>query len=185
MTNNESPYTAGEKRYSRLFWYSVILSVIAVVLLVCTTLAYAYFFSGKIGLEQPIPFSHRIHVTEKKISCVFCHSGAIDTDVAGIPPLETCMLCHSKIIIHYPEIIKLKDRYYNKIPVEWTRINIMQEFTYFSHQSHIQSGVDCGKCHGNVAQMDRVFMKKPFQMGFCVQCHRDTKVSHDCLMCHR
>jgi hypothetical protein len=33
--------------------------------------------------------------------------------------------------------------------------------------------------------MDRVFMKKPFQMGFCVQCHRDTKVSHDCWMCHR
>ena len=74
-----------------------------------------------IGPEQPIPFSHRIHATEKRISCVFCHSEAINTDVAGIPPLETCMLCHSKIIIHYPHIADLRNHYYNKIPVEWER----------------------------------------------------------------
>lgn len=185
MTINETQYTAEGKRYGRMFWCSVGLSVVAAILVLCTAVTYAYFFSSKIGPQQPISFSHRIHAAEKKISCVFCHSGAIDTDVAGVPPLETCMLCHSKIIIHYPEIVKLRESYSNKIPVEWTRINVLQEFVYFSHQAHIQSGVDCGKCHGDVAQMDRVFARKPFQMGFCVQCHRDTKVSRDCLMCHR
>jgi hypothetical protein len=148
-------------------------------------LIFALWFKSGIGPEQPIPFSHRIHAGEKQISCVFCHSGAIDTDVAGIPPLETCMLCHSKIIIHYPQIADLRRHYYEKVPVEWERINVLQEFAYFSHQTHIQSGVDCGKCHGDVKQMDRIVMKKPFQMGFCVQCHRDTQVSHDCWMCHR
>jgi hypothetical protein len=183
--NQNKPYVAGEKQYSRMFIYSVVLTVIAGLTLLAMALAYAFWFRSGIGPEQPIPFSHRIHVTEKKISCVFCHSEAIDTDVAGIPPLETCMLCHSKIIIHYPQIADLRNHYYNKVPVEWERINVLQEFAYFSHQTHIQSGVDCGKCHGDVAQMDRVVMKKPFQMGFCVQCHRDTKVSHDCWMCHR
>jgi hypothetical protein len=183
--NQNEPYVAGEKQYNRMFWYSVVLTMIAGLTLLCMVLTYAFWFRSGIGPQQPIPFSHRIHATEKKISCVFCHSGAIDTDVAGIPPLETCMLCHSKIIIHYPQIADLRDHYYNKIPVEWERINVLQEFVYFSHQTHIQSGVDCGKCHGDVAQMDRVVMKKPFQMGFCVQCHRDTKVSHDCWMCHR
>jgi predicted CXXCH cytochrome family protein len=171
--------------YNRMFRYSVILTLAAGIVLLCMVLALAYQTNGKIGLEQPIPFSHRIHAGDKKIGCVFCHSGAIDTDVAGVPPLETCMLCHSKIIIHYPPIAQLRDHYYSKVPVEWVRINVLQEFVFFSHQTHIQSGVDCGKCHGNVAAMDRVTMKKSFQMGFCVQCHRDTKVSHDCLMCHR
>ena len=183
--NQNEPYAAGEKKYRRMFWYSVVLTVIAGIILLCMVLAYAFWFKSRIGPQQPIPFSHHIHATEKKISCVFCHSGAINTDVAGIPPIETCMICHSRIIIHYPQIADLRNHYYNRIPVEWQRINVLQEFVYFSHQAHIQSGVDCGKCHGDVAQMDRVVMKKPFQMGFCVQCHRDTKVSRDCWMCHR
>jgi hypothetical protein len=181
MTNNESP----EKQYKPLFRLAVVVSTIAVLSLLIMAMSYGYWYRQRIGLSQPIPFSHRIHATEKKISCVFCHSDAIDTDVAGIPPLETCMLCHSKIITHYPQIEELRNYYYSKVPVEWERVNVLQEFVYFSHQTHIQSGVDCGKCHGDVAQMDRVIMKKPFEMGFCVQCHRDTKVSHDCLMCHR
>jgi hypothetical protein len=183
--NQNEPYAAGEKQYSRMFRYSVVLTIIAWLTLLAMTMAYAFWFRSRIGPQQPIPFSHRIHTTEKQISCVFCHSGAINTDVAGIPPLETCMLCHSKIIIHYPQIADLRNHYYNKVPIEWERINVLQEFAYFSHQTHIQSGVDCGKCHGDVARMDRVVMKKPFQMGFCVQCHRDAKVSHDCWMCHR
>ena len=168
-----------------MFIYSIAMTILGAIILLSMVLLYAFFYENRIGPEQPIPFSHRIHATEKKISCVFCHSEAVNTDVAGIPPLETCILCHSKIIIHYPPIEDLRNHYYNKNPVEWTRINVLQEFVYFSHQTHIQSGVDCGKCHGDVAQMDRVIMKKPFNMGFCVQCHRDVKVSHDCWMCHR
>ena len=183
--NQKEPYAEAEKKYGRFFRYSVVLTLTAGITLLVMVLAYAFGFGSEIGPEQPIPFSHRIHATEKKISCVFCHSGAIDTDVAGIPPLETCMLCHSKIIIHYPPIVTLREHYDNKVPVEWVRVNVLQEFAYFSHQGHIQSGVDCGKCHGDVAQMDRVVMKKPFQMGFCVQCHRDAEVSHDCWICHR
>jgi hypothetical protein len=174
-----------EKQYRGLHWLSVVLAVTAGVLVLGMTMAYAFLIPGDLGPQQPIPFSHRIHAGEKRISCVFCHSGALDTDAAGIPPLETCMLCHSKIIIHYPPIAEVRNHYDNKIPIEWERINVLQEFVYFSHQAHLQAGVDCGKCHGDVARMDRVMMKKPFQMGFCVQCHRDAGISHDCWMCHR
>jgi hypothetical protein len=177
--------TPGEKRYSSVFLYSAAFTVLGVTLILVMVLAYTNRSTAKIGPVQPIPFSHRVHATDKKISCVFCHSGSIDTDVAGIPPLETCMLCHSKIIIHYPPIAQLRNHYNSKVPVEWVRINVLQEFVFFSHQTHIQSGVDCGKCHGDVAGMDRVVMKKPFTMGVCIQCHRDTQVSYDCLMCHR
>ncbi len=161
------------------------LTILAALVLLYTLYLYFFWFKKEIGFQQPISFSHRIHSTEKSISCVFCHNEAINSNTAGIPPLETCILCHSKIIVHHPQIAQLRENYNKKIPVEWVRVNVFQEFSYFSHQSHIQSGVDCGKCHGNVAQMDRIVMKTPFEMGFCVQCHRDTKVSHDCLMCHR
>jgi hypothetical protein len=185
MTNSESRNHPEQKRYEPNYQLSLLISIVIGILLVGISAGYSYYFSGRIGPGQPIPFSHRIHAGDKQISCVFCHAQAIDTDVAGVPPMETCMLCHSKIIIHYPQIAKIRDSYYKKTPIQWNRVNVLQEFVFFSHQGHVQSGVDCGYCHGDVKQMDRVSMKKPFQMGFCVQCHRDTQVSHDCLMCHR
>lgn len=185
MPDQTEKNLAEEKQYRRFYRLSAVISIAASVFLLFMVFAYAGWFNQKIGPRQPIPFSHRVHATEKGISCVFCHSGAIDTDVAGVPPLETCILCHSKIIIHYPQIAQLREHFDKKIPVEWVRVNVLQEFVFFSHQLHIQSGVDCGKCHGDVAKMDRIVMKKPFNMGFCVQCHRDTEVSHDCLICHR
>jgi hypothetical protein len=129
--NQNEPYTAGENSITGYFRYSVVLTIIAGLTLLAMTLAYAFWFESGIGPQQPIPFSHRIHATEKQISCVFCHSEAIDTDVAGIPPLETCMLCHSKIIIYYPQVADLRERYYNKVPSN-ERINFLQEFAYTS-----------------------------------------------------
>ena len=185
MTDEAGKNSTGEKQYQSFYRLSSVISLWAAILLLVMVYTYGGWFSPKTGPQQPIPFSHRLHTTEKGLSCVFCHSGVIDTDTAGVPPLETCILCHSKIIIHYPQIAQLREQFDKKIPVEWQRVNVLQEFVFFSHQSHIQSGVDCGKCHGDVKQMDRIEMKKAFNMGFCVQCHRDTQVFHDCLMCHR
>lgn len=114
-----------------------------------------------------------------------CHPGTINSDHAGIPPLETCMLCHSKIIIHHPMIEKLRKHYYDNVPVEWTRIVYLPDFVFFSHQAHIQAGFDCGKCHGDIAHTDRLPEQTQLKMGFCVQCHRDENFSHDCFICHR
>ena len=51
--------------------------------------------------------------------------------------------------------------------------------------TEVLKSVDCGACHGDVKGMDRLTQAHEFNMGFCVQCHRDNNVSHDCLMCHR
>lgn len=164
------------------------LAILLLILLVGSIGALFIFYPvGAIdaAVQQPIPFSHRVHATDKKLSCVLCHSGVINADHAGIPPLETCMLCHSKIIIHHPKIADLRRHYDQREPVEWQRITYLPDFVYFSHQAHIQAGFDCGKCHGNVAQMDRVIAPTQFKMGFCVQCHRDENFSHDCFICHR
>ena len=153
---------------------------------VLTVLIVFFFFTSHIGEAQPIPFSHRFHVGTKNLSCVFCHSGVLKTERAGVPPIETCMLCHKRIIVTHPEIKKLREYFDTGTPVPWVRVNRLGEFAYFNHQRHIRAGFDCGRCHGDVASMDRV---KPAvvlnNMGFCVQCHRDEEYSHDCLTCHR
>lgn len=138
-----------------------------------------------LGPRQPIPFSHRVHVHTKRISCFMCHSEAARSSRAGIPPLETCLLCHARVIRTYPYIAKLREHYAQNKPVMWERVNWLPEFVYFEHSIHIQRGFDCSRCHGDVSLMDRVVKVRKFEMGFCIQCHRDNKATHDCFTCHR
>jgi hypothetical protein len=165
--------------------WGLFLTILACVLLAVIALAYNFFFTSQAGIRQPIPFSHKFHVTEKSVSCIFCHPTTLSTSVAGIPPLETCMLCHKQIIVTFPNIMELQKHYYSLEPVKWKRVNYLPDFVFFNHQMHVRSGFDCGICHGNVAQMDRVVPAYEFTMGFCIKCHEKEKTSVDCLICHR
>jgi hypothetical protein len=163
----------------------IVLTVLALVAFGWGGYAYYGMYKAHLGPEQPISFSHHFHVTSKQISCIFCHGGVTDAPRAGIPPVETCMLCHSHIIIHHPQIQRLTRYYQAGVGVPWVRVNKLPEFTFFNHQRHIRKGFDCSRCHGAVDQMDRVALVQDFTMGFCVQCHRDENYSHDCYICHR
>jgi hypothetical protein len=159
-----------------------------VVLLLFAAAALVYLdipYPVGLGPRQPIPFSHRVHVTTKHLSCFMCHTGVARSSRAGIPPLETCLLCHSRVIRTYPYIAQLRSLYAQNKPVIWERVNWLPEFVYFNHSVHIQRGFDCSRCHGDVALMDRVVKARKFEMGFCIQCHRDNHATHDCFTCHR
>ena len=138
-----------------------------------------------LGPRQPIPFSHRVHVHAKRLSCFMCHTEATRSSRAGIPPLETCLLCHSRIIRSYPYIVQLRNHVARNTPVIWERVNWVPEFVYFTHSMHVRRGFDCGVCHGDVSLMDRVVQARKFEMGFCIRCHRENKASTDCFTCHR
>ena len=159
--------------------------VVLALLGLITLLLYDLLYPVGLGPRQPIPFSHRVHVHTKQISCVMCHSQVTRSARAGIPPLQTCLLCHEIIIRTHPYILMLRGLFEQKKPVIWERVNWVPEFVYFNHAMHIRKGVDCGRCHGNVSLMDRVVKAREFQMGFCTRCHREQHASHDCLTCHR
>jgi predicted CXXCH cytochrome family protein len=144
-----------------------------------------YHKPARFGLQQPIPFSHRVHAGDKQISCYFCHTEGPGGAQSGVPPLETCMLCHSRIIVQHPSIVALREHYTSGVPVEWLRVNDVPDFVFFDHSVHLGKGLDCGECHGAVNAMDRVVLAHDLNMGFCVQCHRDQGASHDCFVCHR
>ena len=164
---------------------AVWMALTVVALIAGTTWFYFFYYPGTIEPTQPIPFSHRVHAGDKEIGCLVCHEGAISGRRAGVPPLETCMLCHKRVIVTHPEIQRLRQFYDEHEPVEWLQVYDVPEFVYFNHEAHVRRQVDCGQCHGDVKGMDRVVQVHEFNMGYCVQCHRDNQVSHDCLKCHR
>lgn len=166
--------------------YISVIAFIILILLVTMLLVYIFYYRNRIGPEQPIHFSHRVHVNDKHISCVMCHDGVLNTAQADVPPLQTCMLCHDRIIVQHPEIQKLHEHYYQNHPVAWQKVSDnLPDFVFFNHAVHVSKKIDCGACHGNVKEMDRVEEVHRFKMGFCIQCHQGNKASTDCYVCHR
>jgi hypothetical protein len=78
--------------------------------------------------------------------------------------------------------------------IEWIRVHSLPSFVYFNHSAHVNSGVACQTCHGNVETMERVRQVSDLSMGWCVNCHRDANAnginakpvnaSIDCDACH-
>ena len=65
-------------------------------------------------------------------------------------------------------------------PVQWVKIHNLPDHVYFNHSQHVKVGkVQCQQCHGQITEMDEVFQFAPLSMGWCINCHRQTKVQFD------
>ena len=63
-------------------------------------------------------------------------------------------------------------------PIEWPRIHNLPDHAYFNHAQHVAVGkIECQKCHGNVQGMEVLAQHSPLSMGWCINCHRETKVN--------
>ncbi|WP_243438490.1 cytochrome c3 family protein [Fundidesulfovibrio soli] len=182
MSAGQQPKTCPQRRNRP---WGVFLSITAIALFGLTWWGYRGIPEAPLGPIQPLPFSHRVHAGVKTLSCLMCHNTVQASAHAGIPPVETCMLCHSRIIITYPDIQALRAHYYDRIPLLWNRVNILSDFVKFNHSQHINRSVDCGHCHGDVKSMDRIKPPQEFRMGFCMTCHKAYNATHDCFTCHR
>jgi hypothetical protein len=80
-------------------------------------------------------------------------------------------------------------------PIPWVRVHSLPDFVAFDHRSHVAAGVACQTCHGPVDAMHRIRQHTDLGMGWCVQCHRDSRAvgladgrpsqaSDDCGTCH-
>ena len=58
-------------------------------------------------------------------------------------------------------------------PLAWNRVARLPDYVYFDHSIHIDRGVPCVECHGRVDRMPLLARAEPFQMGWCLGCHRD------------
>ncbi len=154
---------------------------------------------------QPIYYSHKVHAGINQINCLYCHGSAWDSKTAGIPAVNICMNCH-KAINTYEKGPKLYNEDGDEIngsaelaklykaagfdpakpnswdpaaakPIEWVKIHNLPDHVYFNHSQHIRAGkVQCQTCHGEITAMDEVKQVSELSMGWCVNCHRNTKV---------
>jgi len=126
-----------------------------------------------IALDQPAPFSHKHHAKELGIDCRYCHTGVEEAPYAGIPATEVCMTCHSQIWTNSPLLLPVQESYLKNIPLRWNKVNKVPDFVYFDHSIHIDRGVSCFTCHGDVTEMNLTFKTNAFEMLYCLDCHRN------------
>jgi len=146
--------------------------------------------------DQPIQFSHQLHAGQMEIDCQYCHTGVAKGRQALVPSVNICMNCHTIARKDKPEIIKLTKYYEDGTPIPWKRIHQVPEYAYFNHSVHINRGVECVSCHGDIARMEKVGQVKGFTMTACLDCHRNphenlpylekvNKGPENCFACHR
>jgi cytochrome c7-like protein len=125
-----------------------------------------------VAREQPIQFSHERHVAGNGIDCRYCHTSVEDSAFAGIPPTKTCMNCHSEIFSTSPFLEPVRESFRTGKSIQWTRVDDLPDFVYFNHSIHINKGVGCTTCHGQVDRMPLMRQEASLQMEWCVGCHR-------------
>lgn len=132
-----------------------------------------YFTNVNQPIEQPIPFSHEHHVNGLGISCGYCHTTAEKAAFAGIPPTHTCMTCHSQIWTGAQMLEPVRASYRTQKPLEWVRVHDLPDFAYFNHSIHVNKGMACEVCHGDVNKMPLTWKSNTLMMGWCLECHRN------------
>jgi hypothetical protein len=151
---------------------------VAAAVLVPTILAgITYYFTPKytrVGYQpkQPVAFSHAIHAGQLGLDCRYCHSDVDKSWFSNIPSSETCMRCHTAVAKDSPKLALVRESYATGKPIPWVQIHKTPDYVYFNHSVHVNRGISCVKCHGEVQKMDEVHHDKPLSMGFCLECHR-------------
>jgi hypothetical protein len=149
--------------------------------------SFAYEEATRIGRtqdyapDQPIKFSHKIHAGDNQIDCRYCHFTADFSLSGGIPSNNVCLNCHGVIRNGTNsgsfEINKIHRAEKTGEPVRWICIHKLPDHSFFSHAQHVNvAGLDCAECHGAVEEMHIVRQVEDLSMGWCLDCHRETKV---------
>ncbi|MGZ2370116.1 cytochrome c3 family protein [Ancylomarina sp. YFZ004] len=131
--------------------------------------------------DQPIKFSHKVHATDNKIDCRYCHTGVDNSKSAVIPSANVCLNCHSIVREGRNsgkfEINKIHAAIENNKAIEWVRIHKLPDHVFFSHAQHVNVGKrECQECHGEVEQMHIVKQVEDLSMGWCLDCHDKTAI---------
>jgi quinoprotein glucose dehydrogenase len=112
-------------------------------------------------------FNHARHAAAK-VTCVSCHAAAEMGTGAVFPSAATCLACHRlpALAALPPDQLIAPARPLSKLP----------DFVLFSHARHYAAHIACAACHGEV------FL--PMKMAACESCHRASRASTSCTVCH-
>jgi len=166
-------FTASADTRLRATLFVIVTLVIVGMLLIGNAMTSTYLTHVGWFADQPVPFSHQHHVGGLGIDCRYCHTGVETSAQAGLPPTHTCMTCHSQVWTGAPMLAPVRQSLASDRPLVWHRVARLPDYVYFNHSIHVAQGVPCVACHGRVDQMPLMRQAQRFQMGWCLDCHRN------------
>jgi hypothetical protein len=156
-----------------------VMLIIAVLLIGTAAIAGAWYYLSpayaRVGYQpiQPVPFSHNTHAGQLGVDCRYCHNAVEKSWFSNIPASSVCMNCHNQVLKDDPRLALVRESAQSGKPIEWIQIHRVPDFVYFNHSVHVDRGVSCVECHGQVNKMDEVYQVKSLSMTFCLDCHRN------------
>jgi hypothetical protein len=157
---------------SRVSIYGAIFIIAALGYLAWAINDSSYFTDVNEPRQQPVPFSHKHHVSDDGIDCRYCHTTVEKSSFAGVPSTHICMSCHSRLWTNAAILEPVRESATTNRSIEWTRVNALPQFVYFDHSIHVNKGVGCTTCHGPVGEMPLTWRANTLYMRWCIDCHK-------------
>ena len=121
--------------------------------------------------DQPINFSHSLHVVDMEIPCSQCHEGAAVSE-KGSDDLfnfnhDSCYDCHYEAIEESCDMCHTDT---DEFPVFDRVTDLMPDF---SHSMHLGKGLECVSCHEGIdeKESDSDWTLEAFST--CISCHEE------------
>jgi hypothetical protein len=161
--------------------------------------------------QQPIYFQHQrmagkpnwvkdasgkdVNLGGFSIPCRYCHAMPYVGRHSTLPSTDVCMNCHSVVGQDKEWVLVLAGYHERGEPIPWVKVHDLPDFVYYDHSAHLnvvdaqgKAKLDCVNCHGDdIAETQVVAVSNPFNMGWCLDCHRKPEMAApiDCIVCHR
>lgn len=115
------------------------------------------------------------------MECLDCH-GAVEhsktlKDIPEIHP-SNCWECHEGRNFRQAQGYKLADSSF------FIRKPMWPGELKFSHQLHMEKGMTCQQCHGDISRNNVIESPTP-NMALCMKCHIKERAGVGCRVCHR
>lgn len=169
-------------------FYGALLALygILTILILVSAAFYAYWRLAGSGKRQPVAYNHRKHI-EAGMECPTCHTGIADGLAhARLPTIDICLTCHASD--DNPKTQPIRDFAAKNQPIPWQRVYQVPNHVFFSHRRHVGAAkLDCAVCHGDMPKKETPVARQAvsISMSRCINCHRRSGVSVDCMACHR
>ncbi len=155
--------------------------------------------------QIPLRFSHQVHMG--LLECKDCHAsvyGSVRARDVNLPPEATCLDCHDAAAAaagarvdppascdtchpgYVPEWLPGAD-FHNTSAVREPPppVVIPEPHIVFNHRVHVERGVTCETCHGNMNLVDLATRENALPvMETCIGCHDGKKAEDACRTCH-
>lgn len=135
------------------------------------------------GGDEPLAFSHALHVGQEELDCVICHDGAFTDDAPGMPYPDTCRLCHDELDAEAPPERRVETLFEGD-EYRAARHSELGEEVVFSHLRHVDAGVECASCHAGIDTNARLDARVGVGMPACMGCHEGRDQPNECATCH-